>query len=164
MTSADATVLRLVHRFAAAPADVFDAWTRPEVLQRWWAAGPDWTSPGCDVDLRVGGRYVLRMRDAATGDVHVVEGEYREIDRPRRLVYTWGWQDADGAPAGDVSVVTVEFGADGDGTRVVLEHRGLPSGQARDRHALGWRRTFANLAARVFGAGRDTETATRTEG
>ena len=47
----------------ASPEEVFDAWTNPAVLKRWWAPQPTWTSPGCEIDLRVGGRYVLRMQD-----------------------------------------------------------------------------------------------------
>ena len=144
--------LRLRHRFAATPEQVFDAWTDPAVLRRWWAAAPAWDSPGCDVDLRVGGRYVLRMRDDRTGEVHVVAGVYREIDRPRRLVYTWAWREADGT-AGPESLVTVEFHPDGDGTTVVLEHAGLPSSESADRHATGWTGTLHNLARRVFPAG-----------
>jgi uncharacterized protein YndB with AHSA1/START domain len=142
--------LRLQHAFAASPEEVFDAWTTPVVLERWWAAQPTWEAAGCEVDLRVGGRYVLRMRDDRTGDVHVVAGEYREVDRPRRLVYTWAWQGDDGPQSGPVSVVTVEFRPDGDGTTVVLEHSGLPSQESCHRHAMGWTGTFENLARRVF--------------
>jgi uncharacterized protein YndB with AHSA1/START domain len=148
------TPLRLHHTFAASPEEVFDAWTNPGVLQRWWAAQPTWDSPGCDVDLRVGGRYVLRMRDDQTGEVHVVGGEYREVDRPRRLVYTWAWIGPPGPSPGHVSVVTVEFRPDGDGTTVELEHSDLPSQEEADRHAMGWHGTFDNLARRVFGAAR----------
>ena len=50
-------------RFDAAPEAVFDAWTNPEVLRRWWAAAPDWETPAAEVDLRPGGRYRLTMRD-----------------------------------------------------------------------------------------------------
>lgn len=149
MSRPAAECLRLRHTFAATAEEVFDAWTDPAVLQRWWAAAPAWDSPGCEVDLRVGGRYVLRMRDDRTGDVHVVAGEYREVDRPRRLVYTWAWHEADGT-AGPESVVTVEFRADGDGTTVELEHSGLPSQESAERHTMGWTGTFDNLARRVF--------------
>jgi uncharacterized protein YndB with AHSA1/START domain len=118
-----ASPLRLRHSFAASPEEVFDAWTSPAVLQRWWAAQPTWDSPGCDVDLRVGGGYVLRMRDDRTGELHVVAGEYREIDRPSRLVYTWSWQGAAGPHPGYVSIVTVEFHADGDHTMSTVTFR-----------------------------------------
>ena len=151
MNRIDSAVLRLERRFAAPVEDVFDAWTSPVVLRRWWAAQPTWTSPGCEVDLRVGGRYVLRMQDDASGALHVVAGEYREIERPRRLVYTWAWQGDDGPHPGRESVVTVEFHADGDGTTVVLEHSGLPDELSRERHARGWCGTFDNLEGRVFG-------------
>lgn len=152
MTPEVVAPLRLQHTFAASPEQVFDAWTNPVVLERWWAAQPTWDSPGCEVDLRVGGQYVLRMRDDQTGELHVVGGEYREIDRPRRLVYTWCWQGDKAIHPGHVSLVTVEFRAEGeDRTTVVLEHSGLPSQESNERHAIGWEGIFANLASRVFG-------------
>jgi glutathione S-transferase len=150
VSTSEIAAFRLERTFAAAPEEVFDAWTNPEVLQRWWAAQPSWTSPGCDVDLRVGGRYALRMRDDRTGEVHVVGGEYREVVRPHRLVYTWCWQGEGGPDSGHVSLVTIEFHPQGDATTVVLEHSGLPSEDSRQRHGAGWRATFESLARRVF--------------
>lgn len=150
MSTSDVTALRLEREFPATPEEVFDAWTNPEVLARWWAARPNWTSPGCEVDLRVGGRYVLRMRDDESGDVHVVGGEYREVERPRRLVYTWCWEGSEGLHPGHVSLVAVEFVASGGGTIVRLVHTGLASEQSQERHRLGWAGTFENLATRVF--------------
>ncbi len=146
----DAATLRLQRTFAAPPEDVFDAWTNPEVLRRWWAADPSWSSPGCDVDLRVGGRYVLRMRDEQTGELHAVGGEYREVERPRRLVYTWSWHGEGGPNPGHVSLVAVEFRGEGERTTVVLEHTGLPDEASRRRHGDGWRATFDSLARRIF--------------
>jgi uncharacterized protein YndB with AHSA1/START domain len=142
-----ATALRLERGYAAAPERVFDAWTNPEVLRRWWAAGPDWECPEADVDLRVGGRYRLAMRTPA-GETHVVGGEYTEIERPGRLVYTWAWEDGDGTE----SRVTVEFRADGDGTTVVITHAGLSSEESRDQHAHGWAACLDNLGRRVLEA------------
>lgn len=146
--TSEANVVRVERTYAAAPDDVFDAWTNPEVLRRWWGAGPTIRPAGCDVDLRVGGRYVLRMRDEQSGEQHVVGGEYREVERPRRLVYTWAWQA--GPNPGHESVVAVEFRADGDRTTVVLEHSGLPDEGSRRRHGEGWRATFESLAENVF--------------
>jgi glutathione S-transferase len=153
MSPETAATLCLERTFAGSPEEVFDAWTSPEVLTRWWAAQPTWTSPGCDVDLRVGGRYVLRMLDDETGHVHAVGGVYREIERPTRLVYTWCWEGSDGLHPGHESLVTVEFVPTGAGTTVLLEHSGLASEESRARHTMGWTGTFDNLASRVFGAG-----------
>lgn len=149
MSSREITALHLERTFAATPEEVFDAWTSPEVLTRWWAAQPTWTSPGCEVDLRVGGRYTLRMR-SDDGRIYAVGGEYREIDRPRRLVYTWCWEGTDGPDPGTVSLVTVEFLPEDDGTTVVLEHSGLTSEQSRTGHETGWIGTLDNLARRIF--------------
>jgi uncharacterized protein YndB with AHSA1/START domain len=147
--ASEVAAFRLERTFAATPEEVFDAWTSPVVLGRWWAAAPTWTSPGCEVDLRVGGRYVLRMLDD-DGELHVVGGEYREVTRPRRLVFTWCWQREGGPHPGHVSLVTVEFHSDGDGTTVVLEHSGLASQESREGHGEGWRACLDNLARRVF--------------
>jgi uncharacterized protein YndB with AHSA1/START domain len=66
---------------------VFDAWTKPELLKRWFGQAAGWTMPICEVDLRPGGtyRYVMRGPD---GEEVVMRGEYREIVRPERLVTT----------------------------------------------------------------------------
>jgi len=142
--------LRLEREFDAPPEEVFDAWTSPEVLRRWWAPAPTWESPGCEVDLRVGGRYRLTMREGEGGQLHAVAGEYREIDRPRRLVYTWCWE-AGGMNPGLVTLVTVDFIALGERTRVVLEHAGLESEALLTRHRAGWEGAMNNLRERIFG-------------
>jgi len=142
--------LRVEREFEATPEEVFDAWTSPEVLARWWMARPSWDSPGCEVDLRVGGQYALRMRDNS-GTIHAVAGEYREIDRPHRLVYTWCWQGQSGVDPGLVTLVSVDFIAVGDRTRVVLEHAGLGSEESRGRHGEGWNGAFDSLRERIFG-------------
>ncbi|MGD0197107.1 MAG: SRPBCC domain-containing protein [Solirubrobacteraceae bacterium] len=142
--------LRLERTFDASAPEVFDAWTNPLVLQRWWAAFPTWDSPGCEVDLRVGGRYRLQMRDPETERVHIVGGTYHEIDRPNRLVYSWCWEGDDGANPGHESLVTVHFAQTGERTTVVLEHTGLPSDESREQHGAGWLGTFDNLERRVL--------------
>lgn len=145
--ASEVAAFRIERTFAAAPEEVFDAWTTPEVLRRWWGR-PSWSSSSFDVDLRVGGRYSLRMRDE-DGKPHAVAGEYREIERPRRLLYTWCWE-AGGPDPGHVSLVAVEFHADGARTTVVLEHSGLPSEESRRGHNDGWDGALENLARRVF--------------
>lgn len=151
MSAQEVAALRLEREFDAPPEEVFDAWTNPEVLQRWWAPTPTGSSPGCDIDLRVGGRYTLRMRAVEGGPVNSVAGEFREIDRPRRLVYTWCWEPGSGVDPGLVTLVTVDFIELGGRTRVVLEHTGLASEESRRLHGEGWMGAFDNLGERVFG-------------
>ena len=132
------TELRLERTFDAPRAAVFEAWTDPEVLRRWWAAGPDWDTPAAEVDARVGGRYRLSMRNPETGAVHTVAGEYTEVRAPERLAYTWTWEDGDEDSPSAGSLVTVDFVEDGSRTTVVLTHSGLRSAESADQHRHGW--------------------------
>ncbi len=76
-----------------APRDlVFDAHTRPELLQRWLGVFGGWTLPVCEVDLRVGGAYRWVWRNA-DGREMGVRGVYREVVRPERLVNTEQFDD-----------------------------------------------------------------------
>ena len=94
------------------------------------------------------------MEDPASGALHTVRGEYREVSRPDRLVYTWAWEEQDGS-SGHESTVTVSFGRVADGTSVVLEHTGLPSVESRERHGRGWEGCFDSLRRNVLAGGAD---------
>lgn len=142
------TSLRVERVYDASPEEVFDAWTDPEVLRRWWAVHPDGSTPVAEVDLRPGGRYRLSM-EGPDGERHTVQGEYREVQRPRRLVYSWQWE-LDAGGLGPASTVTVEFQEQGKRTNVVLEHTDLPDADSRDRHAHGWAACMDILRARGF--------------
>jgi uncharacterized protein YndB with AHSA1/START domain len=81
----------VVTREVNAPRSVvFDAWTRPEHVQR-WMLGPDgWTMPVCEIDLRPGGawHFVWRGGDGAELEMR---GVYQEIVPPERIVNTESW-------------------------------------------------------------------------
>jgi uncharacterized protein YndB with AHSA1/START domain len=139
-------VLRLSRRFDAPRERVFEAWTNPEVLKDWWHAGPEWDTPEAEVDLRPGGSYRLAMRDPDSGQTHTLVGEYREVQPPERLVYTWTWESNPEEMRGsEGSLVTVEFVEDGDATNVEITHSGFASEEIRDLHAHGWEACLANL-------------------
>lgn len=77
----------ITRTFDAAPELVFRAWTEPDLVRRWWHAGRG-TMSVCEIDLRVGGGYRFAMEAASTGEAVEFYGEYREIERPHRLVST----------------------------------------------------------------------------
>lgn len=123
-----------IRRTLAAPRErVFNAWTRAEELRKWFAPGP-LTTAVAESDLRVGGRYRITMR-APDGKEHTVSGVYQIIDPPKRLVYTWKWDDK---PSAGESTVTVEFNEQGRSTEVVLRHAGLPNEKEVAEHTHGW--------------------------
>jgi uncharacterized protein YndB with AHSA1/START domain len=146
MTTGTPTALHLERSFAATPERVFDAWTNPAVLRRWWAAQPQQQTTVADVDLRVGGRYRLAM-SGPEGEF-TVSGRFEAIEPPDRLVYTWAWE---GMPPMD-TLVTVEFRAEGDGTRVVLTHTGLPGDDSRGQHEHGWHAVLDSLERALVSA------------
>ena len=125
-------------RVIRADADaLFAAWTDPNVLAHWWRqVGDGWAFAGAVVDLRVGGRYRLAMTDP-DGRTHVALGAYREVRRPRRLVFTWDWEN----PANRVgeTLVTVEFRDAGpQHTEVVVRHERFTDPARMGRHRQGW--------------------------
>ena len=88
--AADPTSLTIRRVLPASRTRVFEAWTDPAVLMRWW--GPEgMTTPHCEMDVRPGGTWRTTMR-GATGD-HICRGVYREIAPPERLVLTWAWEE-----------------------------------------------------------------------
>jgi len=142
-TPHDPTAIRIERTFRASVEAVFAAWTSPEMLRRWYQPGADWDIPLAELDLRVGGRLRVAMRSPA-GDVFGGGGEYREIDPPRRLVFTWTWDRADVGEG--MQLVEVEFSDNRDGTTtVVLTNAGLADEQASESHREGWEASFDNL-------------------
>jgi uncharacterized protein YndB with AHSA1/START domain len=116
---------------AASPERVFAAWTDAEQLAAWW--WPQLAGTTYDVDARPGGRF--RIHGPVIGAT--VTGVYTEVDRPRRLSFTWRWED-DGEPDAVVEdTVIVTFEPDGDATVVTVAHTStahVPDGGAEQ----GW--------------------------
>ena len=136
------TTLHLRRTFAAPREKVFQAWTEPEELKRWW--GPEgYGTPIAEVDLQVGGKYRLGMRKLPDGDLFYLVGTYREVRPPERLVYTWSWE---GQPGFGETLVTVEFRDRRSSTEVVLTHAFFRTEKARQDHDKGWNGCLDRLA------------------
>jgi uncharacterized protein YndB with AHSA1/START domain len=141
-------MIEVRRRFAATPEQVFDAWTLPEVLTEWWAAGPSHLPGLAEVNLRVGGRYRLSMIDG-DGVETIVGGEYVEVRRPTRLAFTWRWEQGGDDPTdGTTSLVEIDFEEDGDATLVTLRHSGLVTAESIELHERGWNGCFDSLERR----------------
>ena len=137
------TELRLERLIAAPPERVFALWTDSELLLQWW--GPEgYDTPEHRLDVRPGGRWRTTLR-SPEGALRTVSGVYRTIDPPRRLVFTWGWEDEKGA-RGDETEITVTFDATPGGTRLVLVQRAFATKEERDRHNRGWSSSLDRLA------------------
>ena len=136
-------VLRLTRTFQAPREAVFKAWTERERLMRWW--GPkDFTVPVCEMDVRPGGKWRTCMTES-DGTEHWVQGVYREIAPPERLVFTWAWE-TDGVP-GHETEIAVEFHERDGGTEIILTQQVFESSESRDGHQKGWSSSFEDLDA-----------------
>jgi len=138
----DGVILVVRQVFRASAEFLFDAWTDPAAMARWFHAKPSWTTEVVAADLRPGGAWEIVMH-ADDGPNCRVFGKYLAIDRPRRLVFTWhanAEQDYE-------TEVTLEFRSiDRDTTELVLTQRGLRDEADRTDHRHGWEGCLANLA------------------
>lgn len=130
--------LEVTTRIAAPPETVFPYFTDP-------ARYVQWMGSEVDLDPTPGGTYRVRVRDGVEA-----AGEFVEVDPPRRVVFTWGWQgDPLVAPGSTRVEVTLE--PDGDETVVRLVHHDLPGPEPRDHHRQGWELYLPRLALVVQG-------------
>jgi uncharacterized protein YndB with AHSA1/START domain len=126
---------------AASPETVWELLVNPDEAIRWMGQAATF-------DVRPGGAYCV---DVIPG--HTASGEFVEIDPPRRLVYTWGWETGESVVPAGSSTVEFELTPTGDGTLLRFRHRDLPSAEAAASHAHGWDHYFERLA--VVAAGGD---------
>lgn len=129
------TELRLERLIAATPDRVFAHWVEPALLIKWW--GPEgYDVPFHAIDARPGGQWRTTMR-APDGKRFTVSGIYRTIEPPRRVVFSWAWEDDKGV-RGHETEVTVNLEPAPGGTRLVLVQKEFDTKDSRDRHGEGW--------------------------
>jgi uncharacterized protein YndB with AHSA1/START domain len=141
MNAALASASVVVRRTIAASAEeLFDAWLDPEALAIWMRPGTVHRTTAT-VDARVGGRYEIVMEVDERTIPHT--GEYRLIDRPRKLVFTWLSPHTDRRD----TLVTVEFLPLAQQTEIVITHELLPESE-REGHRRGWTGALDKLHGR----------------
>lgn len=126
--------VRVTRAFNAPRQLVWDAHTKPELIQRWMLGPPGWTMPVCEMDVRVGGTYRWRWRSEEDGKEFGFFGTFSEVDAPARLVHAESYDPGDigGAmPSDEPAIVTNEFKQAGGVTTLVVNMR-FASKEARD--------------------------------
>jgi uncharacterized protein YndB with AHSA1/START domain len=135
-TTRETTSVEREIAIAASPETVWEFLVDPDKATRWMGQSASF-------DARPGGEYRC---DVIPG--HTARGEFVELDPPRRLVFTWGWEPgADGAnpvPPGS-STIEIELLPDGDGTTLRFSHTGLPNAANVESHGHGWDHYLARL-------------------
>jgi uncharacterized protein YndB with AHSA1/START domain len=98
------------------------------------------------MDVRVGGKYRIAMQPP-DGELFYLRGEFREIDSPRLLVYTFEWEDPD--PDDQETVVSLAFRQAGEGTELVLDQGPFATEARYELHKAGWTEGLERLAEAV---------------
>lgn len=131
--------LEITRHLPFPPERVFDAWLDPEMLAKFMEPGPGVTIPEATSDAKVGGNFLILMRVPEAGDLPHT-GQYKVIDRPNQLQFTWNSQNSQ-----EDSLVTLDFTPKDGGTDLKLHHVRFPSEQSRDDHNGGWTRIVETL-------------------
>jgi len=135
-------VVCITRRFEVSAERVFDAWLDPEKARKFLFATPKGQMVSAEIDPRVGGSFNITERRGGQDAEHT--GEYLEIDRPRRLVFTMHTEK--GSP--DRSVVSIDIVRQGSGCELKLTHEiDAKWAEYKDRTEAGWTMILAGLAA-----------------
>jgi uncharacterized protein YndB with AHSA1/START domain len=127
-------ILKMTRVLPAPRPVIFAAFTAPDELARWW--GPaGFTTPRLTFNARVGDCYRIEMRPPDGHPFHLT-GDFREVDPPRRLAYTFGWEDPD--PDDVETLVELSFMELGQSTEVVFTQGPFHTEARRDLHRNGW--------------------------
>ena len=130
---------RVTRRFNGAPERVFDAWLDPDRVRKWMFSNDEILH--IEIDPRVGGVFSFLVRRGEEEIDHV--GEYLEIERPRRLAFTWGVAGEEGSDG-----VTVELAPLGSGCELTLTHALHPDwSEYAERTEAAWAQMLDLLAA-----------------
>jgi uncharacterized protein YndB with AHSA1/START domain len=136
-------IVRIRRRVRARAEQIFDLWTKPDLMVRWMSPFPGVVDCKANCDLRPGGAFSLVMSSEQSN--REVSGTYVQIDRPRKLVFTWI-----GPLTNNVNtLVTVELIPRGDETDLVLTHERLPTSTIVEGHTRGWGNILDHLADTV---------------
>jgi uncharacterized protein YndB with AHSA1/START domain len=139
----DGLTLEMNRPLPSAPSPVFEAFTDPNELARWW--GPEgFSTPSLEFDPRVGESYRIEMQPPE-GNAFYLAGEFRVVDPPTRLAYTFRWEDPD--PDDVETLVDLSFRDLGESTEVVFTQGLFKTEARRALHRDGWTDSFNKLEA-----------------
>lgn len=152
MTPGSRVSVRVTHRFTASVERVFAAWLDPTSIGKWLFATPNGVMVRIEIDPRVGGQFVITERRDGEDVEH--RGEYREIDRPRRLVFTLSVEKY----AQEIDQVVIEIVPLETGCELTLTHGMSPAWAVyKEQIEQGWTGIFEGLERVIAGSAAESE-------
>jgi uncharacterized protein YndB with AHSA1/START domain len=136
--------LVLTRRFTVGLDALFDAWTNPAIAAKWLFTGPTSESHKTQMDVRVGGKWTITDRRGGTD--YTALGEYVEVRRPHRLIFTFGMP----VFSEEFDRIIVDIAPHDDGCIMTMTQEGLaPEAKAPSEEGWGW--MFKGLEAALAG-------------
>jgi len=125
--------------FRAAPEKVWNAWTDPAMVMRWFGSDPRGKVLKASLDVEPGGRFEVTFANSDQTE-HTCSGVYSVVEEFKMLKFSWSWRSEPGVE----SFVTIRLSGDGEYTRMQFEHANF--GFASQHSYLeGWNSTFLKL-------------------
>jgi uncharacterized protein YndB with AHSA1/START domain len=135
------TTIRIERSFDCRPGRVWDAWTKPDLMDRWFCPNPD-LRVSSHADAREGGAYRVNM-----GGEYIVSGSYQHMEEPAVLECTWQWEHET-----LTTLLRVEFAQRGSGgTDLVLVHSDFTDAADAEATREGWELSLDRLAQLLAG-------------
>ena len=148
-TGIEGPVVDVIARFRAPREKVFQTWTDPKLIPKWFMAAPGYLPALCEVTLEPLGRWSITVRPSGDVEPSLIGGHFFHVRADRELAYSWNGN----IPGGEYhTLVDVRFedAEDGNGSQVRLTHGVFRSDADRQAHAEGWNLCLDGLA-RVLG-------------
>ena len=141
MNESNGLTLKLTRALPAPRSTVWEAMTDSDWLAKWW--GPKgFTAPSVDFEPQVGGRYRIAMQPPE-GDLFHLHGEFRDVDPPARLSYTFVWEPPD--PDDRETLVSLSLEDRGEQTEVSFTQGEFATEERLHLHRGGWTDGFERL-------------------
>jgi uncharacterized protein YndB with AHSA1/START domain len=118
---------------------VWEAWTEPGVIMKWFGSDPKGEVLSAKLDVRPGGRFEVAFKDSDQTE-HSCSGIYNEIEKLNKLTFTWSWKSEPSVESFIVLLLTEE----GKSTKMQFEHMNFGSG-SKHNYIKGWQSTFLKL-------------------
>lgn len=139
MSSPAAGSIRMIRRFAAPPAQLWQAWTDPERIRLWFGSDPNGVVTQAQLDVRVGGTFEVTFANSDMSE-YTCFGTYQEVDPHRKLSFSWSWKNTPGVQ----EQVSVSLQEDQSGTLMTFEHANIDPNTSHG-YENGWSSTFEKL-------------------
>ena len=132
--------VQLAVKFNVSTQDLWNAWTIPSFVTKWFGSDPGGTVLQAELDVKPGGKYTITFKDS-NGTEHTCMGTYSKVHKFEALSFSWEWK----SEPGHVSQVNIQFlPNNANNTTMNFEHKDL-NPQSLHGYKEGWKGTFEKL-------------------